>query len=292
MNAYLHWFVALLQLENGRLAAARRAMSDSRIANRKTAAPRHARMFELVTEWWAATLPLPYPDSTLERIRRTATSSDVSEWQVGEVGPAPTASDPVWFGVVTQSLGHANRMEALRLYTIGTLSLRLRDAPATSTASASLARLAASSSSDWFVRAFDGELRARRALHDGRAEQGLRILDEQELGPVSVGATNIVPFFAHAQRRYLRGELLTQLKRDAEALPWFASLGSLSVPESPFRGPAQLRQAEIHERLGNRTEAARHYDRFLKLWHDSDPELQSLVDAAQRRRAALPLVGR
>jgi tetratricopeptide (TPR) repeat protein len=186
-----------------------------------------------------------------------------------------------------QALGVPNRIEALRLYTLGVLSLRLSDHAGASTASASLARLATSDSSEWFVRALDAELRARRAAHDGNPAEGLRILEAVELGPVSVGATNVVPFFAHAQHRYLRGELLAAVGRHAEAVRWFASLGALSVPESPFRAPAQLRQAELYERLGNNAEAAAHYARFLELWRDSDPELQPMVVAARQHWAAL-----
>jgi hypothetical protein len=59
------------------------------------------------------------------------------------------------------------------------------------------------------------------------------------------------------------------------------------VPESPFRAPAHLRQAEIHERLGNPEEAARHYGRFVGLWRDGDSEFQPLVDTARKRLAGL-----
>jgi DNA-binding SARP family transcriptional activator len=112
-------------------------------------------------------------------------------------------------------------------------------------------------------------------------------MDELEAGPVTVGATMVVPFLARAHERYLRGELLSAVGRDAEALPWFASLATLSVPESPFRAPAYLRQAEIHERLGNRSEAARHYARFVELWRESDPGFQPLVNAARQHQATL-----
>ena len=92
---------------------------------------------------------------------------------------------------------------------------------------------------------------------------------------------------AHAQRRYLRGELLMALGRYTEALPWFASLGSLSVPESPFRGLAHLRQAEIYEGLGNRAEAAKYYQQVLELWRDADLEVRPMRDAARQHLAAL-----
>jgi tetratricopeptide (TPR) repeat protein len=283
--ADLHWFVALLHLENGQLAAARGAMTDALAANAVVPAVWHRRTFELITDWWSAALPLPAPDSTLDRIRHTASSSNVSLPSGKSNFESSASGEPLWIALTRQALGNPNRFEALRLYTVGTVSLRLSDRASASTASAALARLAASNASDWFVHALDGELRARRAWHDGRPEQALTILDQVELGPVSVGATNIVPFLAHAQRRYLRGQLLSAVGRDAEALQWFASLGALSVPETPFRALAHLRQAEIHERLGNRSEAVTHYSRFVALWQNSDPELQPLVEAARDHRA-------
>jgi tetratricopeptide (TPR) repeat protein len=284
MIAELRRFAALLHLANGQLAAAQGAMSHALAANAAAPGHWHRRTFELVSDWWFATLPIPYPDSTLERVRRTAFSSDAPPWQ----GGAETAiDDPIWFGEIRKALGAPRRLEALRLYTLGTISLRLKDDAAARAASDSLALLAARAPSDWFVRAFDCELRARRAWHEGKPEQALRIMDELEAGPVTVGATMVVPFLARAHERYLRGELLSAVGRDAEALPWFASLATLSVPESPFRAPAHLRQAEIHERLGNRSEAARHYARFVELWRESDPELQPLVNAARQHQATL-----
>jgi hypothetical protein len=283
--ADLEWFTSLLHLEAGQLAQARRALTAANAAN-ATVPNQWRHMFELITDWWLVTLPLPYPDSTLARIRRT-TSSSVYLWRSSTNLNPGTEGVPLWSALIRQTLGVPNRIEALRLYTFGVLSLRLRDQAAATTATLSLGRLAVSDSSDWFVRALDAELRARRALHEGNAAEGLRILEKVELGPVPVGATNVVPFFAHAQQRYLRGELLAAAGRPAEALDWFASLGALSVPESPFRAPAQLRQAEIHERLGNASEAAAHYARFLELWRDSDPELQPMVSAARQHWATL-----
>jgi hypothetical protein len=82
-------------------------------------------------------------------------------------------------------------------------------------------------------------------------------------------------------------DVLASLGRDAEALRWFASLGTGSVTEIPLQAPSHLRQAEIHERLGNRDQAARHFARFPELWQDVDPTFQPVVDAARRRLAGL-----
>jgi tetratricopeptide (TPR) repeat protein len=282
MIADLRWFTALLHLQSGQLLAARRALTEANRVNAVAPAGWHRRTFARVAEWSMATLPLPYPDSMLERIRRSASLSLTA----GDSQPA--ADDDIWFDVMHQALSAPQRVEALRLYTVGVLSLRLRDAAAAKAAATSLSRLAMSPAADWFARAFDNELRARIAWQEGRPEQALRILEEQQLGPVSVGSINIVPFMSNAHARYLHGELLMALGRPAEALPWFASLGALSVPESALRAPMQLRLAQIHERLGNSTEAAKHYRRFLSLWQNSDPALQTMVDTARRQLEHMP----
>jgi len=55
-----------------------------------------------------------------------------------------------------------------------------------------------------------------------------------------------------------------------------------------YAGPSHMRRAALHERLGDRSTAATHYERFLTLWKDADPEFRSLLDSA---RAGLARVG-
>jgi hypothetical protein len=47
-------------------------------------------------------------------------------------------------------------------------------------------------------------------------------------------------------------------------------------------GPSHLRQAQVHERLGEPERAAVQYRRFLELWSDCDPEFRPMVETAQR----------
>ena len=86
-----------------------------------------------------------------------------------------------------------------------------------------------------------------------------------------------------AFERYLLAGLLDGAGRSEEALGWNRSLGSLSPHEIVYLAPRNLSMAEIHERLGKRGEAMRHYERFLDIWRESDPECQSLVDKVQAR---------
>jgi hypothetical protein len=124
------------------------------------------------------------------------------------------------------------------------------------------------------------------AFHAGRPEDALRLLEELECRDAQ-GDINVIPFVARANERFLRGEVLTSLGRDAEALQWFASLGKGSVSEVPLLALAHPRLGEIHERRDNRDQAARHYAMVMELWRAADPEFRQLVDTARRRLAAL-----
>jgi hypothetical protein len=281
--ANLHWFTALLHLSSGQLSAAQHAMADAYAASAVGSSDWHRLTFRLVTEWWAYTAPLPWPDSTLERARRDAASARLPrEEGAGQVDPDVSIGDQIWFALAREALREPGRLEALRHYAVGALSLRLGETDGAIAASDSLRRLERSEPGSSFVRDVRRDLRALIALHDGRPEEGLRVLDQLEFEPMSLGAVNLVPFAARAHERYLRAELLVALGRDTEALPWFASLGALSVPESPYRASAHLRQAQIHERLGNVEQAGAHYRHVMELWAGADEPVRAVLGEVDR----------
>jgi hypothetical protein len=102
------------------------------------------------------------------------------------------------------------------------------------------------------------------AFHAGRPEDALRLLEELECRDAQ-GDINVIPFVARANERFLRGEVLTSLGRDAEALQWFASLGKGSVSEVPLLALAHPRLGEIQERGDNR--AIRRRGTMLWSWN-------------------------
>jgi len=81
--------------------------------------------------------------------------------------------------------------------------------------------------------------------------------------------------------RWIRAEALVSLGRDREALTWYGTFGAHTVFDLPYLGPAHLRQATIHERLGERELAISHYREFLTLRIEAEKELQSYVDQAR-----------
>ncbi|MGI9076944.1 MAG: tetratricopeptide repeat protein [Gemmatimonadaceae bacterium] len=93
--------------------------------------------------------------------------------------------------------------------------------------------------------------------------------------------------FLNGFDRFVLAELLYARGRFDEALGWYESIADISFQQLPYLGPAELRQAEIHERRGDRARAIRHYKQFVSLWKDCDPELRPLVTDAERRLARL-----
>jgi DNA-binding SARP family transcriptional activator len=256
-RADLHWFASMLNLAGGRAEAARRDLAAAVEAERSVPVDRRRWGFEDVTEWFAATLPLLYADSTLARVRREAATRRVA---AQERPPFQTE----------MGIGTPIQLEPVRQYTLGVLSTRLRDTAAAASAAASLQRLAAEKGANALVRDLDRGLRARLAWRAGRPDEALRLLEEMESRD-SQGDVAAIPFVSRANERFLRGEVLESLGRDEEALRWFASLGDGSVSEVPLRALAHQRQAAIYERLGKRDEAAKHASRVADLWRNADP---------------------
>ena len=91
-RADLLWFASVLDLSVGRVNSARDALADAVEAERSVAAERRRWGFEDVTEWFAATLPLPYAESTLVRVREVTGPAIVNHYNMftsAEVSGSP-----------------------------------------------------------------------------------------------------------------------------------------------------------------------------------------------------------
>ena len=82
------------------------------------------------------------------------------------------------------------------------------------------------------------------------------------------------------RERFLHAELLHALGRDEEALAWYDSF--VGPYDLPYLAPAHLRRAQIYKKLGNQERARFHYQRFLALWKNCDPEFRAVVQNARR----------
>jgi DNA-binding SARP family transcriptional activator len=273
LRSDLLWCASMLDLAAGRVDASNAVLQRAIDAERAVPANQQRSGFEHTTRWFAATLPLPYSDSTLARARRAAAA-------LPHAGTARGAFE----GVL--AIGTPVQVEAIRQYSFGILSVRLDDTAAARSASTQLGRLAATKGASALTRDLDRGLRAQLAWASKRAEEALRLLDALEIRD-SQGDVAATPFVTRVNERFLRAEILASLGRDGEALRWLEALGPGSVTEIPSQAISHLRQAEIHERLGRRDEAARHYTAFLSLWQHADAEFRPVVEIARRRLASL-----
>ncbi|MFW6201274.1 MAG: hypothetical protein ACOC8B_01735, partial [Gemmatimonadota bacterium] len=104
------------------------------------------------------------------------------------------------------------------------------------------------------------------------------------LGSPGVPPDSLLPTlvsYPEAHARWLRAELLREAGRDREALAWYAGFPSPEAYDIPYAAPARLRRAAIHERHGEREEAARHFAAVLDLWRDADRGVAPLVERAR-----------
>ncbi len=188
---------------------------------------------------------------------------------------------------------YAGLYPVLREYLIGMASVRLGDARATREAAAALARRSAAARVAGSARAQEAELArglgegllGHLAAADGRRDEALAHFARSRI-VVSEGLLES-PIGAQGPERWARAELLREAGRLREALGWYRSLAEVGLHGQPYLAPAELRQAEIEARLGDRARAAAHYRRVTELWRDADPELRPLVREAERGLALL-----
>jgi hypothetical protein len=137
---------------------------------------------------------------------------------------------------------HNELHPALRLYLLGLIGLRLGDVTSAAARASALRPLATSAGS--LEASLLLELEAAIARAEGRAEEGLRIL-ERSHPRLWYQLTVASPFYSLASQRYLRGELLRELGRHQEAAGWYRSIAERSPYELIYAGPAQQRLLEM-----------------------------------------------
>jgi DNA-binding SARP family transcriptional activator len=253
VQGYGHRMLAQAALARGQL---RRATAELAIAARQDSIPA-LELRSLI----AAFSFVPFPRAEIIEVREA-----VRRWNP-DAGPT---------GEVEHTAAHTGLHPYLRLHRLGILNIRLGDTVAALHEARALA-LAADSLSGRFAHTLAQSIRAHVAAAGGHTREALAHLDAADweaAAPV---------FAAEAYDRYFRAELLSRLGREDEALGWFRSIAERAAYELVYLAPAHLRQAEIYDRRGDRTQAARHYRRFIELWREADPELQPAVTAARKR---------
>ena len=116
-----------------------------------------------------------------------------------------------------------------------------------------------------------------------RAAMALNAGSPAEAARLARTAGNGFPFGPVGIEIAIRAAAAERLARDDEALRWHRAMTG-EVPLSfAYRGISHLRRAEIQDRRGDVSVAARHYARFVELWSDADAEHQPLVSGAKER---------
>jgi DNA-binding SARP family transcriptional activator/TolB-like protein len=265
VRAHAHVWLAQLEVAHGRWHAADRALEAAAALDPVLAAEQRALLAALP---FAPTAPA-----------RAATAMDALSRVAGDAVPATTYP---WLAVYNGLHG------TLREYLLGLLELRQGDGDGTRGRAEALALRAARGrghEARELARGLSESLLAHIAAAETEETEALARFDAARLR-VSEGLLES-QIGSQAFERWARAELLFRTGRSREALTWYASLAEISIDGLIYLGPAELRQAEILERLGETAAAVRHYHRFLELWTDADPELDSWVVRARSRLDAL-----
>ncbi|MEM7354291.1 MAG: protein kinase, partial [Acidobacteriota bacterium] len=173
-----------------------------------------------------------------------------------------------------------------RLYILGLLVARAGDVERTAALADQLAAAGEISSFPGLARDLEQGLRAEMARLANQPEQVLELLTQRH-GRFSFEMPMVSPLFGQTRERYLKAEALYQLERYEEALGWYESLSELAIFDLVYLGPAHLRRAEIHDKLGQASQAADQYRRFVKRWWDSDAALQPQIEQVRQRLGEL-----
>lgn len=258
-----HIWLATIYLRGGRWEAAKSELEALKPIDPVTALQLHA--------FYAAMPFLPVPDSEVEAAR-----AEIVLWDP----PDPVASNDD-----TVAAARPPNFDPLyRHYLLGLLSARLGDAQGLAGAIKGLQTQEGTTLEMEVSRFLARHLEAHGARLDGDNDHALLALSESALPPPNLPLTAVYrsPAVWHAYERFIRAQLLQEKDPEA-ALGWYEGLANaghwLSLPFSPM---SHLHLAEIYERLGDQTQAAFHYSRFVAYWRDSDA-LQPLVAVAEQR---------
>lgn len=256
-----HGVLAHLEAARGRRRAAEAELSATEPLDRG-AALQHRALLAL-----AAVPPPPPPELAALRDRLAAARPDTA-------------------ALLDPSLRHGAQdglHTLLHRWLLAMLSARAGDLAEAERGAAALERTAVPPHAGSLARDLARTARAEALRMQARPADALRLLEEIEAQLPINYLEAASPFYALGYTRFLRAELLYELRRDVEALAWFRTLPEGSVYNLVYLGPAILRMGQIHERRGELRQAAEQYARLLVLWQEADPELRPLSELARRR---------
>ncbi len=143
-----------------------------------------------------------------------------------------------------------------------------------------------SDASHWLTRYAEGIGGAATALAHAEPERAIEVLRDGTAGDYEPG-------FSAGLVNLVFGLAFDELGTADSAIPHLESaIGSWQLASAWSSGNfylpfVLLRLAELEESRGNTDAAVAHYQRFLELWSDPDPEVRDQVDSARRALARL-----
>ena len=210
-----------------------------------------------------------WPFLNLPRTELLALRDSLLRWRPAPAGPDDT-------GIIA---AHGPAHPYLRKYLLGLFASRLGEEAAALGYARELDAEAATSFAPSFVRTWARSVRAEVAGARGHAGEALAILDSLESrSQEDLRLVGISPFFSQELNQFARAEALFALRDDGDALEAYRA-----IADELFHTGAQahFRMAQIYSRRGEREQAARHYERFVGLWKNCDPELRPLLAQAK-----------
>ena len=226
-------------------------------------------------------LLIPYADATEAMIRKQI--QNIRYWQATRawIPKSGVYADP------DQSMAFIRRN-----YALGLLFCELKDIETANLHADSLAKFQEHFSGKELTQieqkmasALASSVRAFISFQSGMPENAIKTLEQPNLD----WCANFRLQFVDAQlyERFLRARCYRALGQYEDAIRWLSTIGTFSYPAIAYRAPKHRLLAEIYEEIGDKEQAIEHYQRFIELWRDCDPELRPQLEIARARIDAL-----
>jgi serine/threonine-protein kinase len=258
LRALGHVHLAYLDAMRGRWEAATTELA-------KAEALDHAKGLE--HRAWLTLLPFaPITRTDLEHLRDA-----LADWNAG--GVPRSAIPSAHFAI------HNDRHADIRLYLLGLVHARLGETAQAAALVRQLERPTGDGATTALRTGFARSIQAQLAEARGDQAGALRAIEQIRIGNYEPALFS--PFLSGASERFRRAALQEGLGLGSDATRGYGSFEGVNFFSRVLAGPAHLRLGRIAEAAGRVTEARAHYQRFLFLWSDADPEFRPLIEEAE-----------
>jgi len=220
----------------------------------------------------AVTAALPFLQVPRQELQ--AISADLTSWDPAAERSSAVAGDP-----------RLAMAPAVRLYALGLLAVRLGDQAAATRAASQLEAMTGSEEVAASARSLAAAVRGDLALTARRPADALTALAGVR-GAVPLSFSTETPL-SEDYARFLRGEALLALGKDAEARRWLEHGFDGTADGMTYRVPVLFRLGDLYERTGERQKAIDAYARMVRLWSACDAPLRPAIEDARARLARL-----